>query len=216
MTTLPWMKTNSLRRITILLSALSAMFWMGSGAAHADDFGHIVRHIETRYHVHRQHRIVLGFAGLVVKVWHVAGVKSLKVALFEDQQFAGSATDRDLDEIIQRAGGNGWQPMVRSYSRRTGEHTFIYAKDLGKDLQLLVVNVEPNEAVVAQVKVNPDRLFQVIDSNGSEGVFSAGKRHRRDRNTRPVVPPEVQVASASGANWDGTCLFFPEDQPALP
>jgi hypothetical protein len=31
----------------------------------ADDFGRIVHHIETQYHVHRQHRLAMGFAGLV-------------------------------------------------------------------------------------------------------------------------------------------------------
>ncbi len=206
---------NSLRRIAILVSALSAMFWLSADQAYADDFGNVVHHIEARYHVHRQYRFALGFAGLVVKVWHVGGVKSLKVALFENQRMANSATDGELDEIVQRAGGNGWQPIVRSYSRRTGEHTFVYAKDLGKDVQLLVVNVEPNEAVVVQVKVNPDKLFQMIDGNGGGEIFHTGSRHRKDRHERPEIPADAFLASAPAANEDGTCMFFPEDQATI-
>jgi hypothetical protein len=57
--------------------------------------------------------------------------------------------------------------MVRSVSRRSGEHIYIYAKDTdrGGNLKLLVVNVEPEEAEVIQVKVDPKRLEQFIDEN---------------------------------------------------
>ncbi|MBZ5531028.1 MAG: hypothetical protein LAO20_06325 [Acidobacteriia bacterium] len=209
------MKTSSIRRATVLVSALSAMLGLGSGRAYGDDFGNIVHHIEARYQVHRNHRFILGVAGLAVKVWHVAGVKNVKIALFENQRLRNSGMDKELDEIVQRAGGNGWQPMVRSYSRRSGEHTFIYAKDTGagknEDLQLLVVSVQPSEAVVVQVKVNPDKLFQVIDG---DNVFSSGRRHKKDRRPQQDRPAETELASVTPADWDGTCLPFSGD-PAL-
>ncbi|MGH9571254.1 MAG: hypothetical protein ACRD4F_16535, partial [Candidatus Angelobacter sp.] len=125
---------------------------------------------------------LMGCAGLVVKFWHVGGVKSLKLAIFEDQhlQAAGvrdaagaqdgagardaADVDRKLDEIVQSA-GHGWQPLVRSYSRHSGDHTYIYAQEAGKDLKLLLVNVESSEAEVIQVKVDPQRLDQFIDEN---------------------------------------------------
>ena len=69
--------------------------------------------------------------------------------------------------------------MVRSYSRRDGEHTYIYAQDAGKDLKLLIVSVEPDEAAVVQVKVDPDKLAQFLDENvghsgrsGRDGMLS--------------------------------------------
>lgn len=212
-----WLSNRIGRRGTVLLSVLSALFSLGVGEACAsDDFGNIVHHIEARYQVHRQHRFILGAVGMVVKVWHVAGVKSVKIALFEDQRFVNTATDAELDDIVLRAGGHGWQPMVRSYSRRSGDHSFIYAKDGGKDWQLLVVNVEPSEAVVVQVKVNPEKLFKMINGDEGGGLLNAGKRHHRERNSHPAPAAEVEIASTSVGNWDGTCLFFPEDQPALP
>ena len=132
---------------------------------YADDFGRIVHHIEASYHVHRNHRFLFAFAGLVVRFWHVAGVKSMKMAYFENQHLDGTDTDKKLDEIVARAGQSGWQPMVRSVSRRSGEHVYIYAQNAGKDLKLLVVNVEPEEAEVIQVKVDPKRLEEFIDEN---------------------------------------------------
>jgi hypothetical protein len=140
---------------------------LGSDFLYADDFGRIVRHIEASYHVHQNQRFAMGFAGLVVKFWHVAGVKSFKGAIFEDQHLEGTETDAKLDEIVAHASRSGWQPMVRSFSRRTGEHTYIYAQNggSGNDLKLLVVSVERNEAAVIQVKLDPDKLEQFIEQN---------------------------------------------------
>ena len=141
---------------------------------YADDFGRIVHHIEASYHVHRNYRFLFGFAGLVVRCSHIGGVKSLKMAYFENQHLDGTNTDKELDGIIARAGESGWRPMVRSVSRRSGEHVYIYAQNASNDLKLLVVNVEPDEAEVIQVKVDPKRLEEFIDENvhhhGHSGV----------------------------------------------
>lgn len=159
-----WTKLNIFA--VIFFTACIALS-LNSDFVYADDFGRIVHHIEASYHVHRNHRFAMGFAGLVVKFWHVAGVKSFKGAIFEDQHLDGTATDAKLDEIVARASRSGWQPIVRSFSRRTGEHTYIYAQnsDAGSDLKLLVVSVERNEAAVIQVKVAPDKLEQFIEDN---------------------------------------------------
>jgi hypothetical protein len=141
---------------------------MSSEMAYADDFGRIVRHIEVNYHVHRNHRFIMGFAGMVIKFWHVAGVKSFKGAIFENQYLDATNADARLDEIVQSAGEHGWQPLVKSYSRRSGEHAFIYAKAEGKDVKLLIVSVEPNEAAVIQVKLDPDKLAKFMDEDMHE------------------------------------------------
>ena len=147
------------------LSLLVFVLWSfcPEEARAADDFGRIVHHIEARYHVHRNHRFVLAFAGLVVKFWHVGGVKSLKAAIFEDQAFLRNAADTNFDEIVHKATNSGWQPVVQSYSRRSGEHTYIYSRISGKDMRLLIVNLEPREAAVLQVKVDPDKLMKFMD-----------------------------------------------------
>ncbi|MGH9566741.1 MAG: hypothetical protein ACRD4I_12195, partial [Candidatus Angelobacter sp.] len=174
--------TSKLNLFAALFCAACVALTVGTETVHADDFGNIVHQIEAGYHVHRNHRFLMGCAGLVVKFWHVGGVKSLKLAIFEDQhlQAAGvrdaagaqdgagardaADVDRKLDEIVQSA-GHGWQPLVRSYSRHSGDHTYIYAQEAGKDLKLLLVNVESSEAEVIQVKVDPQRLDQFIDEN---------------------------------------------------
>lgn len=156
---------NKLNIFAVVFFAACVTIGLGSDFLYADDFGRIVHHIEASYQVHRNHRFAMGFAGLVIKFWHVAGVKSFKGAIFEEQHLDGTDTDAKLDEIVARASRSGWQPMVRSFSRRTGEHTYVYAQDAGKDLKLLVVSVEQNEAAVIQVKLDPDKLEQFIQDN---------------------------------------------------
>lgn len=149
---------------------------------HADDFGRIVHHIEASYHVHRNHRFLMGCVGLMVHFWHVGGVKSLKLAIFENQHLDGAMGDSELDAIIQRASRSGWQPMIRSYSRHSAEHDYVYAQPDGKDLKLLVVSVESNEAEVVQIKLDPEKLEQFLNENvhhsgrhsysGTDGVMA--------------------------------------------
>jgi hypothetical protein len=149
-------------RIATIVAA-SLIFGFAPGQLRADDFGKIVHQIEANYHVHRSHRFLMGFAGLMVKCSSpLTGLKGFKIALFEDHMFAPNP-DSNLDEVIQSAGDHGWQSIVKSYSRRTDEHAYIYARQDGKDLKLLVVSVEPGEAAVIQVKINPTRLATFMD-----------------------------------------------------
>src|SRR5215471_16446186 len=165
------MTTTRLNRTTALVVA-SLILAGGPSQARADDFGKIVHSIEVNYNVRHNHRWVMAFAGVVVKVaGGFAGVKGFKAALFEDQHLLASNPDSSLDEVVQSAGEHGWQPVVKSYSRRHNEHNYIYARQEGKDLKLLIVSVEPDEAVVVQVKINPDKFVKFIDE-------SEGRRHQ--------------------------------------
>jgi hypothetical protein len=181
-------------------------------ASAKDDFGKIVHHIETQYHVRRQHRFAMGMAGFVVKFWHFAGVKNLKGAIFENRQFVNAASDTRFDEIVRAAMDSGWQPMVQSWDRRTGEKTYIYAQDLGKDLKVFVVNLESNEAVVLQVKVEAKKLGEFIQ-NASVGRNLHDRPAPREE-TKPVNDDKIELAASRAQSWNGVCLFS-QDEPGL-
>jgi hypothetical protein len=207
------MKRN---RFSLAISGLLAATFLLAGSQPAsakDDFGKIVHHIETNYHVHRQYRWAMGLAGFTVKFWHIAGVKSFKGAIFENQQFVNTSLDRRFDEVVREAMESGWQPVVQAYDRRSGERTYIYAQDLGKDMKVLVVNLEPTEAVVLQVKVNPNKLADFVNE------ASAGHGQRNQQVPTQIIRPQAQeqaeVATVE-TDWTGTCLFPAEaETPAL-
>lgn len=167
------MTKASANRTAGLLLILCGFFSLAENM-YADDFGSIVRRIEAEYHVHRNYRFLMAFAGAVVKCTHMGGVKVFKAAIFEDQHLSGTELDNRLDELVQRAGSFGWQPLVRSFSRRSGEQTYIYAQASGNDMKLLLVSVEPNEVVVMQVKIDPVKLSDFINEHAGAS--------ERDRN----------------------------------
>ncbi|HEX8766119.1 MAG TPA: hypothetical protein VF740_13215 [Candidatus Acidoferrum sp.] len=156
-------KTSSNRAASLWLILFG--FFALAENLRADDFGSIVRCIEAEYHVHRNYRFLMSFAGIVVKCTHVAGVKVFKMALFEDQHLSDTELDHRLDELVEQAGSPGWQPVMRSFSRRSGEHTYIYGKADGNDMKLLLVSVEAEEAVVMQVKINPQKLSEFMNKH---------------------------------------------------
>lgn len=207
------MMTKSKLSLTVLSVAVLAVLFATSQPAFAkDDFGRIVHHIEANYHTHRHYRFVMGLAGFTVKVTHFAGVKSFKGAIFENSQFSNSGSDVRFDQVVRAAMDSGWQPMVQSYDRHSGERTYIYAQDMGKDMRLLVVNFEPTEAVVIQVKVDPNKLSDFVNE------ASAGHSHRNRpapaEKMQPTQDQPVDLAADTASSWDGICLSVEEPPSA--
>src|SRR5258708_16503818 len=93
-----------------------------------------------------------------------------------------------------------WYSVVREYSGRWGECTYIYARAEGKELKVLVANLEPNEAVVFEARINPKRLEAFINEDSSP---SRQHRMRHDKNdddgddsARMVRSPERDAEGA--------------------
>jgi hypothetical protein len=194
---------RSSKTFTFACLVLAGLFTTTQHAFAKDDFGKIVHHIEVNYHVHRQHRWVMGLAGFTVKFWHIAGVKSFKGAIFEDQPFVNAASDTRFDEVVRAAMDSGWQPLVQSWDRHTGERTYIYAQAVSskksKDMKVLVVSLESNEAVVLQVKIDPNKLNHFIEETSSG-------RHNRLTTREETVPQNeerVELAAATSQSRDG-------------
>src|SRR5438270_3363023 len=179
------------KKLSFACLMLAGLFTSAQNAFARDDFGNIVHHIEANYHVHRQHRWVMGLAGFTVKFWHVAGVKNFKGAIFENQPFLNAGADTRFDQVVRAAMDSGWQPMVQSWDRHSGERTYIYAQNLGKDMKVLVVNLEPNEAVVLQVKVDSKKLNDFIEETNA-GYHRNGPMRREE--AQPQTEESVELA----------------------
>jgi VWFA-related protein len=79
-----------------------------------------------------------------------------------------------------------WQPLVQINSKREGNsHTFIYVKSSGKDVQFALAALEDREAVVIEVKFNPDAAARFLENPKIMGI-SLGKSIRGN-NTSAVA-----------------------------
>jgi hypothetical protein len=77
--------------------------------------------------------------------------------------------------------------MVRVWSHRDGERTVIFAKPEGKNMKLLVATVESDDAVVVQIKIDPDKLSECIDRWSRK---DAREHHGNKNDSQPPAPNE--------------------------
>src|SRR5215471_21557772 len=153
--------------VTVCLGLMSA-----PGLGMADDpYGNVIKHLEKDYHAKRTKIPFLGLGNFVLKFWHPAGVKNVKVAIFQDQQLF-DPKGVNFDTILKKAASE-WHPMLREFSRTDSRWTYVYYADPEKDTRVLVVNVDRQNAVVAEVKFEPAKLLAFIQ-NPAMGRSLAG------------------------------------------
>jgi hypothetical protein len=139
--------------------------------ARADDaeFEAITKHLKLFYHAKRVSIPFLGLANFFVKIVRPAGVKSFKVAIFEDLSFAAGKMDKELGLMLRNALNPEWQPLVRIRSR-DGEQVYVYAREAGEYIRLMVVTIDHSDAVVARVKLSPKRLSEFLNNPKILGI----------------------------------------------
>ncbi|PYV16118.1 MAG: hypothetical protein DMG21_13025 [Acidobacteria bacterium] len=183
------METRSRRLIFALFPAVAASLAL-SASARDREFSAAIHHIESTYGVHRNHRFLMWGVGMIVKVAHPEGVRNLRIALFEDQKFPGIGDDMRFTSILEeglgrssaRHGAEPWQRMVRVWSRHDNERTYIYARPRGNDLEMFIVSLESDEAVVMKLRMNPDKLDEMVNGHRA---FNTGARPSSARLREP-------------------------------
>jgi hypothetical protein len=149
----------------------AAMLSAASQTARADDpeFDAITKHLKLRYNAKRVHIPFLGLANFFVHIIRPAGVKSFKVAIFEDLNFTSGNAESELGLVMRNALSADWQPMVRVRSR-DGQQVYVYARGEGSDIKLMVVTIDHTDAVVARVKVSPQKLSEFLNNPKILGI----------------------------------------------
>jgi hypothetical protein len=159
------------KRYLIYVLALFVALSLNYTTASAKDapFDAITKHLKSQYKAKRRKIPFMGLANFAVKIIRPAGVKSIKVAIFEQLDHAPAAGNNELNSILRSSLSPEWRPLVRIRSR-AGEQTYVYATEEGESVKLMVVNIDRDEAVVARVKVNPDKLKDFLENPKILGI----------------------------------------------
>lgn len=160
-------RTRYFLYVLALVVALSG----GGATTQAKDreFDAITRHLKTEYKAKRRKIPFMGLARFAVKIIRPAGVKSIKVAIFEELNHAPAAGNNALNALLRSSLSPEWLPLVRIRTRE-GEQTYVYAREAGESVNLMVVNLDRDEAVVARIKVSPQRLREFLDNPKILGI----------------------------------------------
>lgn len=125
-------------------------------AARADDFDAVVRNVRAACGGKKVRIPFLGLAGFATRIVRPAGVKSFKLAVFEDLTRGGDVSG--LGAAIGQSLGPRWRPLVRIRSGGGAGQTHVYVREDGDDLKLMVVTLDGAQATVVRAKVNPGAL----------------------------------------------------------
>ena len=125
-------------------------------AARADDFDAVVKNVRAACGGKRVRIPFLGLASFATKLVRPAGVKSFKLAVFEDLTRAGDVSG--LGDAVGRSLGPEWRPLVRVRTGRGAEQTHVYIREAGENLKLMIVTLDGQQATVIRAKINPEAL----------------------------------------------------------
>ncbi len=159
---------------------LAAMLVLAASAAFAADagFDRLVKAVETQFEVRHTNVPLMGLANFVLKVARPAGTSGMKLAIFEDLRIPDDADPYELDRMMERVSA-GLRPIIRVYSRRDHELTYIYAGESGKTTKMLIATFSREDAVVVEMKVNLERLARMLNEPRLAGkVWSRNETNR--------------------------------------
>jgi len=150
---------KSLRVLILVLCASTVAF----GAD--PEFKGIVSSIEHTYGVHHTH---IPFLGLAMFFARPAGVHGFKLAVFEG--FHPPTDSGALRSTIENSLGPGWYPFIRVQSKgeSDGETTLIYTYPCGDKLRMMIVSLEPSEAVVLKMELNEHAIEKWLKEPGEQ------------------------------------------------
>ena len=152
--------------LTKIFIAIALVMFATPVQAKDDDFKSVVKMIERFYGVKHEGIPFLARAGMKLattaarikggQARRIAEAGSIKVAIFEDQNFNG-------DFVKFRASLNGslsltWVPVIQTLSAKTEEQTYIFLRNSGEKFNVLVITIEPREATVVLVTLSPKNL----------------------------------------------------------
>ena len=138
--------------------------------AKGDDFNSVVKMIEEFYSVKHEGLPFLAKAGLKVvgigakikggSAKRLAEAGSVKLAIFEDQEFNGDFTK--FRRILNDALNQIWMPLVQTLSASNGEQTYIFLREKGDKFNVLIVTIEERDGTVVQATLSAKNLALLL------------------------------------------------------
>ena len=170
-------------RIKFAIAGIICLWILSSGptaaSAKSDEFGAVVKAIEQFYRVKHQSIPFLARAGMKAATTaarikggeykRLAEAGSVKVAFFQDQDFDSRGGITAFKTILTNAVGVTWSPLVQTLAPRDEEQTYIFIRNAGEKINVLVVTLARREGTVVQVNLNPRALALLMQSPGDMG-----------------------------------------------
>ncbi len=173
-------------KVLAITGTLAATLVSFPAAAADRDFKEIVRAISDEFDTKPVHIPLFGLVNAFTRVVKPAGAKHIDLAVFDDL----GSQDHDISALgskIRKAVGEDWSPFIQvrsSNDGNTSDIVLVYVRPDGHDFKLLITTVEPNQATVVQVKLDPKGMQKWI----RDPVRSATHTERWNRDREDNEP----------------------------
>ena len=163
--------------LLLLLAIIVAGFWHQSAFADDKSFSSVVKHIESHYNGKRQGTYGgVTFGRFLVKMIKPAGVQNFKVVIFKTIEFPDGSSRRGMNfhAAVRSRINKEWTPLVQYSSPSERQWTYVYAHFLTKDVKVLVVTLQKEQAFVVQTKFSPEKLIEFMNNPKIMGISLKG------------------------------------------
>lgn len=168
------------------LAAMIFTFAAAPAKAGDREYDSVVRHLKTKYQAKKVKIPFMWLARFAVKIVRPAGVKSFNVTLFEKLSFSRATLDEEMQAAMQNSLSQDWTSVFRVRSRE-GQQAYMYLRETGKDVKMILVTIEKEQAAVIRAKFSPEKLAEFINNPKIFGIsLEAGKESADDKTSESL------------------------------
>jgi len=168
----------------IALSFLLSLNASVSAAHPVKEYDAVVKQLKTQYQAKKVNLIFMWLARAAVSVIRPAGVKSFSLTVFQNLKFSADSIDSEMQATMRQAYGPEWSPIFHVRSR-TGEQAYMYMKDDGANVRVVLVTIEKEQAAIIRATFSPDKVAEFINDPKILGIRVGG-------DEKPTQPTETK------------------------
>jgi hypothetical protein len=162
-------KRNQFIVIAIFLSSLVFLNAPKAEAKPPREYQAIVQHLKSKYKAKKVNLFFMWAARAVVSIAKPAGVKSFSLTVFNDLKFSYETVDNEMSAAMRNSYGPEWSEVFHVRSR-TGQQAYLYLREAGKNVKVVLVTVEKENAAVIRATFSPEKVADFINDPKLFGI----------------------------------------------
>jgi hypothetical protein len=176
---------KSLLAFTLLVAVFILAEPITARAAGGKEYEKIVNHLKTKYKAKKVKIPMIWLARFAVRMVRPAGVKSFSVTTFENLKFARETLDTEMQMALKNSFSAVWSPVFRVRSRK-GEQAYMYAREAGNSVKVMVVTINEDKATVIRAAFSPEKLADFVNDPKILGISL--NDNNQAGSAQPAVP----------------------------
>ena len=181
-------------RKNILIAAvfLFSLFALTATTATAGgkEYEAVAKHLKTKYQAKKVKIQMLWLSRFAVRMVRPAGVKSFSITTFENLKFTRETLDAEMQSALKNSFSADWSPIFRVRSRK-GEQAYMYAREDGSSVKVMVVTINEDKATVVRAAFSPEKLADFVNDPKILGISLDDNQQRA--NNKPAESKETVV-----------------------